>query len=724
MVDPMKQEVREEQEVFSELVALCASPGYVHVIAYFCHRENTIKYADQISAEDLLPQYSMERLIRTEISTLIGLTCKNEIDTGQPSPDTMQNYINTTETLLNELHHSMMRPMMQSIGLNTSPDKDMKTGQVFREPIFYGGEAAYNFQYRDLSLIKYQKDNDWFQKKKGFSVQQACTVVSAIGKYQIDKLNILVKGLAGKDPNDWTVLPAYIFTIDEIANEAAVCSSIVKSVIESFVTPDDVDMNDFSALDDFNPKNAYPILRLSDDNFLLFQSYSLTEALYETPFFWFTADQEYKNIAMDHRGEFTEHFSAERLKLVFGNNRVFANIEIYDSKKTRVGEIDVLVVFANRAIILQAKSKKLTIAARKGNDNCLKDDFKKAIQDAYNQGFLCAELLQNKDLKFIGTEGNELNIPRDYKEIYPFCVVSDHYPALAFQAREFLQYQETEIIKPPFVMDVFLLDVMTEMLQSPLYFLSYINRRSQYLKNVLSTHELTILSFHLKYNLNFDDEYSLVQLGDDIAVDLDIAMFTRRDNVPGLDTPEGVLTRYKNTTFGQIIRDIDKLDDPNTIDLGFLLLELSGDTIEKINDGVAKIVESTKRDGKLHDITLSIGEAKTGITIHCNDAPPSMSASILENHCHLRKYKLKAKTWFGICVDPKNARINFGLNLDFDWEQSDAMDKEVKYLKRPQHLKPEQTINFGTQIRPGRKIGVNDKCPCGSGKKYKKCCKP
>jgi len=23
----------------------------------------------------------------------------------------------------------------------------------------------------------------------------------------------------------------------------------------------------------------------------------------------------------------------------------------------------------------------------------------------------------------------------------------------------------------------------------------------------------------------------------------------------------------------------------------------------------------------------------------------------------------------------------------------------------------------------GRKIGVNDSCPCGSGKKYKRCCK-
>jgi preprotein translocase subunit SecA len=28
----------------------------------------------------------------------------------------------------------------------------------------------------------------------------------------------------------------------------------------------------------------------------------------------------------------------------------------------------------------------------------------------------------------------------------------------------------------------------------------------------------------------------------------------------------------------------------------------------------------------------------------------------------------------------------------------------------------------GTYVREGKKIGRNDPCPCGSGKKYKQCC--
>ena len=46
--------------------------------------------------------------------------------------------------------------------------------------------------------------------------------------------------------------------------------------------------------------------------------------------------------------------------------------------------------------------------------------------------------------------------------------------------------------------------------------------------------------------------------------------------------------------------------------------------------------------------------------------------------------------------------------------------------KREQVAKPTATSSDGTDgghtVRKGKKIGRNDPCPCGSGKKYKKCC--
>ncbi len=150
-------------------------------------------------------------------------------------------------------------------------------------------------------------------------------------------------------------------------------------------------------------------------------------------------------MTMEHRGSFTEEFAFERLKRVFGENLVFKNIDIFDSKK-KVGEIDVLVVFAGRAIVLQAKSKKLTIEARKGNDLSLRNDFKKAIQDSYDQAFDCSIFLSDSQYKLFSADGMELKIYRKFEEIYPVCLVSDHYPALTFQSTQFLQQNKSVLI--------------------------------------------------------------------------------------------------------------------------------------------------------------------------------------------------------------------------------------------------------------------------------------
>lgn len=91
---------RKENDIFIELETLCQSPGYVHAIAYFCFRDNTVQYTDEITVENVLKQYSDDRLLRTEISILIGLMCKHTINDNLPEPTVLQRYIDDTERLL------------------------------------------------------------------------------------------------------------------------------------------------------------------------------------------------------------------------------------------------------------------------------------------------------------------------------------------------------------------------------------------------------------------------------------------------------------------------------------------------------------------------------------------------------------------------------------------------------------------------------------------------
>ena len=85
--------MRTEQAIFDELASLCAAPGYVHAIAYLCHRDNMIRYAGEMKAEDMQHLFSKSRLIRTETSTLIGLMLKHDVDYGLPAPSIFERYV-------------------------------------------------------------------------------------------------------------------------------------------------------------------------------------------------------------------------------------------------------------------------------------------------------------------------------------------------------------------------------------------------------------------------------------------------------------------------------------------------------------------------------------------------------------------------------------------------------------------------------------------------------
>ena len=713
--------IRAEQEIFDELADLCASPGYAHAVAYLCFRDNMIRYSGEMKAEDMQHLFSKSRLIRTETSTLIGLMLKNPIDYTLPAPPVLEKYIEATEALLEEIHHAMSASFWQDIDPTKIAEAGFNpftSGAALREPIFYGGESAYSFQYRDFAPAKYANDDPWLITNKGFSIQDARDVVLAVSRLQDQKAISVMRTMQGTPQETWTFLPGYAFSVQEVAECGHIDQAIVDVVLSAFSVPPDAHNEQFNALHDFNVANASPLIRMPDGTFLLFHIYSLVEALYEAPFYWMGTDKGYVSTAMRNRGVFTEQFAVERLRQVFGAENVLANIDICESKDTKLAEIDALALFGNRAVVLQAKSKRLTLEARRGNDLQIKDDFRKSIQDSSDQAYRCAKLIEEGKCTFKDAAGNAVTLPASLKRIYVICLISDHYPALSFQARQFLKFVATDTISPPFVMDVFALDAMTEMLSSSLHFLSYLDRRTGYTDKLMASHELTILSYHLKQNLWVDDKHDMVILDDDISADLDLAMLVRREGIPGKSTPEGILTRFRATALGRMVKAIEARPDPATIDLGFTLLTLGEDTVLDVSAGIERLAKQGIADGKNHDVTVGLSSGGTGLTIHCNDDPIEVAGPALQRHCHARKYTEHAQTWFGVCVRPRDQALRFGINLDFPWEQDDTMDALTKSIGKPGNLRA--LLREGVKART--KVGRNDPCPCGSGKKYKKCC--
>jgi hypothetical protein len=721
---------RSDQDVFDELEAVCASPGYVHVLAFLSLRDNMTSYNGHMTGEDMVASYAPDRTVRTEFSTLLGLMMKHPVDFGLPAPQDMKALTDRTHTLLAELHERLRQPMLDAIveiskrqqaGLLVDEATVFARGGVLREPIFYGGESAYSFQYRDFALERYAKDDPWLRANKGFGIAEAHAVARGLVALTNRKVGATVRKLRRSNPSEWTVLPGFSCTLDEIAEEARIAPAAAQAVLAAFSTPA-LPMNvDFKSLGDFNAANAYPILRSPDGGYVSLQTYGVVEAIYDSPFYWMAGDKTYKDTAFANRGAFTEDLVAKRLSTAFGASHVHRNVYIM-RKGVQLTEADVLVLFADRAVVVQCKSKKLTLEARKGNDLQLREDFKKSVQDAYDQAHLCAVSLGDPDLKFMGADGREISVPA-VREIYPVCVVSDHYPALTVQVREYLNFHTDEVIQLPLVADVFLIDVLTEMLASPLRFLSYLNRRVNYGHRIFSTNELAILGYHLRRNLWIDAGIDTVTIADEWTLDLDMAMTVRREGLDGEQTPKGILSRLEGSLVGRVIAAIEHSTDGALIDLGFMLLTLSGETLDDLGRGLDEIARQTRQDGLCHDFTLLFGDSGSGLTVHCGTLPNAAAAERLLRHCELRKYRQRASSWFGLVVRARDGLPKFGVNLRFPWKQDDALDEATKGM--PLTGSPPRA---GGAVKPGafkpRKMGRNELCPCGSGKKFKKCCMP
>ena len=84
----MATKPRRETDVLAELEWLARTPGYAHVLAHLCNRDNLVIYRGQIKSDDMAKLYGHNRLIRTELNTLLRLMIKVRSLPGYGSPTT------------------------------------------------------------------------------------------------------------------------------------------------------------------------------------------------------------------------------------------------------------------------------------------------------------------------------------------------------------------------------------------------------------------------------------------------------------------------------------------------------------------------------------------------------------------------------------------------------------------------------------------------------------
>ncbi len=600
---------------------------------------------------------------------LAGLLLKHPIDYTEPTMEAMAHYIARTHELLQMLHKSLSPSILHQ----------QPIGQRMREPIFYSAESAQPFQYSDFAAERYREDEQWLRTHKGFSIEDAIIVAQAICCHQDEAVTNIVSALSQADAAASTpsvFCQALTFSFDDLVAAVDIDDSAILAILQSFCSTTDERNTDYRSPGDFNMAKARPIIRQDGKSFVLFDYINLMESLYVSPYYWMI-NTPYEQTASRHRGEVAEQIVYRRLKHVFGEQHVFRNVQLKDSAGYTHGEVDVLVVFGNRVIIGQVKSKRLTYDARKGDAAAIISDFKKGIQAAYNQCLQTARMIIDDDYLYEDRLASKIRIPLADPKIYLFCITSEDYPALGHQTDYLLEKMYTDdILKPPFVCDVFCLDSVTELLDSPLRFLSYIDRRLIFRSKILSDHELTTLGYHLSHNLWVDDNLSIIYIEQNFSATVDAAMYVRRLGLPGDRVPRGALTPFVNSVLGGIIADLEINPSKAGIDLGMFLLALPPDACDHVNqkiDAMARraVVSLQPQRGSYVAEVLGVG-----LTV-CSGYNGAATHLMLIEAVRRRMSEHNATCWFGVLVDPDAKRPYFVREFG-SWERIlDGVSRDV-----------------------------------------------
>jgi len=702
-----------KEETIKALEELTQESGFLYSLAV------VLRHDLFLNPEESADINWRERLSFQEMSFLVGLMVKHPIDFALPPDEkTMMSQVHKMYDLFEKLHQAHNEPFIKKLFEKAkqilTPEEAEKSyseffgnGDFMTEPIFYGGSGAYDFQYLEFAEKKYEKDKEWISTNKGVNVATMAKLAA-----ELKKLNEH-KSMTSPKPETFgdfckSVLDVFCFKtedIDQFGNEAA------KMFLDAFsLAPGNVN-KDFNTPGAYNAVDSHPIIQLGDNLYFLPVGFNLTQSIYESPFYWMSGDAAYKDSAFTHRGEATEEIAYEMLISVFGKDNVHRDVKVLKNKKERITDIDVLAIAGNKAVIVQAKSKKLTELSRRGNEENLKADFSEAVQKAYDQGLTCRASIIDKNNTLVTSDGKELHLNEFIDDAYIICLTTDHYPAVTHQVDVYLKKRTEDPY--PLAMSIFDFDILTFYLKDPFEFLYYLRQRVNLSDYYKASSEITLLACHLRQKLFPRPEADREALDESFAQLIDANFPVMKGHHPKTAAVEKLHHKWKNEKFQQLINQIKATEQPGFTDAIFYLYDLAGAGADDLISQMEKIKAKTVSDGQQHDFSMIFEKGRSGVTfLSLADSPEKMERILLPLAV-ARKYKTKADEWLalGSVAGSPNIVDAAAFNKQ-PWKEDNELEELTKIA-----LKQGKPMNL-----KGEKIGRNEKCYCGSGKKFKKCC--
>jgi hypothetical protein len=394
------------------------------------------------------------------------------------------------------------------------------------------------------------------------------------------------------------------------------------------------------------------------------------------------------------------------------------------SNKKEWCESDILVIYDDFLIIVEVKAGSFTYTPPSTDFPSYIESIKNLLQKPALQGKRFLDYIESEDT--VNLYDNEHKVvskiqKSDHRVSTICCITLDNFTTISAKAESLKSINIDVGVHPVWALSVDDLRVYCDIFTSPLIFLHFLEERQRAFSSekFSADDEIDHLGLYLKYN-------RYVSLAEELFIDTPVIWDSMRMDIDNyyhqlLVDPESAKVPEQEIPllFQNILSKIENKNISKKSHFISVLLDLDGDTRSEIETKIKELLHKQPKRNKLIPLNLM---HPAPFTIFCNQ--PNVPDESLEwMQDYTTAFLIRTENQYRILIQ-LYFDSNFNLS-DVDFKFIYIEDIPNERLQEIKKISAEQAARFVDnymKTKNLKKIKVNEPCPCGSGKKYKKCC--
>ena len=385
-------------------------------------------------------------------------------------------------------------------------------------------------------------------------------------------------------------------------------------------------------------------------------------------------------------------------------------------------ECDGLLIYDDHLFIIEARGGAFTYTAPSTDFPAYVTSLKNLVLKPAMQGRRFFNYLESAEtVSLFDSQHNEIGELRksDFRNITICAVTVDSFTELAAQIQHLHKIGVDVGVEPIWAISLDDLRVYADIFDNPLIFLHYVEQRMRAFQSqkIQFIDELDHLGLYLDFNnyINIERYHSNPDLiiPGEFCFDIDQFYHAQMLGDNTISPPQQDIPKY----LMEIIHFLSESNKSGRTKVAAYILNIEINSREEIN---TIIHEELKRQANTRRPKLCSIHGNVKLTICCwTDYSSPRSESLAFDH--VQKLVVMNNEECRLLIELTYSSTGDLQNVHWRWvELAGISSDKLPNLRLKAEALRQKRISVTKSER--RKIGRNESCPCGSGKKYKKCC--